>query len=152
MAAVAAAYRNTTDTGSGDYSSGSGSNGSGGGGGGGDGSVAVILGAASAAVVGSATIGADDATQFVTDSEEESDDDMIFGVEAISVDAPLHAEHWRSREGSLDPELASPNLSPRTLLSIEQMDSLRVERGLKGTEAQFMLTRRTLMGGAPTLP
>ena len=73
-----------------------------------------------------------DAEQFVTDSEEESDEDFVFGAEAISVDVPLESQRWPSREGSLDPELGSPSLSPRTLLSIEQMDSLRVERGLKG--------------------
>jgi len=130
-AGAAVMIGNTTSS---NHSSNSNRSGDGGGGGGGGG------------------MDADDAAgQFVTDSEGESDDDFVFGAnEAISVDVPLEAERWRSRDGSLDPELASPSLSPRTLLSIEQMDSLRVERGLKGLHNPVASAASTQRYGSPS--
>jgi hypothetical protein len=82
--------------------------------------------------------------EFVTDSEEDSeldiDDEAVFGITdldavTISVDAPLVARQkdWATNQESVeDVELNSPSLSPQTLLSIEQLDSLRVDRGLRG--------------------
>ena len=75
------------------------------------------------------------------DSELDLDDETVFGITDLDAvtssvgDVTLaddRAALWTLPPDATDSELNSPSLSPQTLLSSEQLDSLRVDRGLRG--------------------